>query len=245
MNGTDVFTLHAPENIEIISTGDERLKIIGKELADDTGRAIFTTICQRGVASPADVAKLLDISLPLVNWHVHRLLNSGLIKIEKLAMSQKNKPVKYYGPASTIIVIGIALGEYGKGGIGSNDGNESNDNYLTRKRLATREIWSRLTRSVSAALVSFITATGVIYAIGRTFTAGSINESDLAGDNGIKLADPDAIAGAPATPPVDSLPSLLNAILPSSLVDIVIALLGGALVGATVLIALKISRQRA
>ena len=161
-------------------------------------------------------------------------------------MSQKNKPVKYYAPASTLIVIGIELGEYGNGGIGSNNGDEDNDNYLTRNRLATREIWSRLTRSVSATLVSFITATGVIYAIGRMLATGSIGENtNLAGDNGIKLADPDAIAGAPAIPPIDSLPSLLYAILPSAMVDIVIALLGGALVGATVLIASKISKQRA
>ena len=189
---------------------------------------------------------MLDISLPLVNWHLHRLLDSGLIKIEKLAMSQKNKPVKYYAPASTLIVIGIELGEYGNGGIGSNNGDEDSDNYLTRNRQATREIWSRLTRSVSAALVSFITATGVIYAIGRMLGTGSIGENtDFAGDPGIKLADPDAIASAPAIPPIDSLPSFLYAILPSALVDIVIALLGGALVGATVLIASKISKQRA
>jgi hypothetical protein len=32
------------EYVEIISTDDKRIKIIGEELGNDTGRAIFTTI---------------------------------------------------------------------------------------------------------------------------------------------------------------------------------------------------------
>ena len=98
------FLVKAQEHIEVISTEDERIKIIGEELANDTGRAIFGKISQ-GVASTNDLAKSLNISLPLVNWHINRLLGVGLIKIEKIELSSKNKQMKYYGPVKTAFVI--------------------------------------------------------------------------------------------------------------------------------------------
>ncbi|MDE1843674.1 MAG: winged helix-turn-helix transcriptional regulator, partial [Thaumarchaeota archaeon] len=88
----------------MISTDDERIKIIGEELANDTGRAIFGKISQ-GVTSSNELAKTLEISLPLVNWHINRLLSVGLIKVDKVEMSQKNKQMKYYGPVKMAFVI--------------------------------------------------------------------------------------------------------------------------------------------
>lgn len=98
------FLVKAQEHIEVISTEDERIKIIGEELANDTGRAIFGKISQ-GMASTNDLAKALDVSLPLVNWHITRLLDVGLIKIEKIELSSKNKQMKFYGPVKTAFVI--------------------------------------------------------------------------------------------------------------------------------------------
>jgi DNA-binding CsgD family transcriptional regulator len=98
------FFVKAQEHIEVISTEDERIKIIGEELANDTGRAIFCQISQ-GVSSTNEIAKSLNISLPLVNWHINRLLGVGLIKVEKIELSSKNKQMKYYGPVKTAFVI--------------------------------------------------------------------------------------------------------------------------------------------
>ncbi|MGI0011602.1 MAG: winged helix-turn-helix transcriptional regulator [Nitrosopumilaceae archaeon] len=97
-------SVKAEEYLEIISTEDERIKIIGEELANDTGRAIFGKISQ-GIVSPNDLAKALNISLPLINWHINRLLSVGLVKVEKIELSSKNKQMKYYGPVKTALVI--------------------------------------------------------------------------------------------------------------------------------------------
>jgi len=97
-------SVKAEEYLEIISTEDERIKIIGEELANDTGRAIFGKVSQ-GIASPNDLAKALNISLPLINWHINRLLSVGLVKVEKIELSSKNKEMKYYGPVKTALVI--------------------------------------------------------------------------------------------------------------------------------------------
>ncbi len=103
-NDNSDFLVKAQEHIEVISTEDERIKIIGEELANDTGRAIFGKISQ-GILSTNDLAKSLNISLPLVNWHITRLLGVGLIKVEKIELSSKNKKMKYYGPVKTAFVI--------------------------------------------------------------------------------------------------------------------------------------------
>ena len=101
---TDNVAIKAEEYLEIISTEDERIKIIGEELANDTGRAIFGKVSQ-GIVSPNDLAKALNISLPLINWHINRLLSVGLVKVEKTELSSKNKQMKYYGPVKTALVI--------------------------------------------------------------------------------------------------------------------------------------------
>ena len=100
----DDLAVKAEEYLEIISTEDERIKIIGEELANDTGRAIFGKVSQ-GIVSPNDLAKALNISLPLINWHINRLLSVGLVKVEKIELSSKNKQMKYYGPVKTALVI--------------------------------------------------------------------------------------------------------------------------------------------
>lgn len=97
-------SVHAEEYIEIISTEDERIKIIGEELANDTGRSIYGKISQ-GISTSNDLAKALNVSLPLITWHINRLLSVGMIKIEKIEMSSKNKQMKYYGPVKTALVI--------------------------------------------------------------------------------------------------------------------------------------------
>jgi len=103
-NSDSDLSVKAEEYLEIISTEDERIKVIGEELANDTGRAIFGKVSQ-GIASPNDLAKALNISLPLINWHINRLLSVGLVRVEKIELSSKNKEMKYYGPVKTALVI--------------------------------------------------------------------------------------------------------------------------------------------
>jgi DNA-binding transcriptional ArsR family regulator len=94
----------ANDEVELLTTDDQRIKVIGEELANDTGRMILAKISQE-VTNPNDLAKTLEISLPLVNWHIKRLLAVGLIKIERTEQSSKNKEMKYYGPMKTAIMI--------------------------------------------------------------------------------------------------------------------------------------------
>jgi DNA-binding transcriptional ArsR family regulator len=201
-------------------------------MADDTGRAIFTTICQKRITSPSDLARILGISLPLVNWHVKRLMDAGLIKIEKLGTSQKNKPVKYYGPATTIIIIGVDLEESKED---NNTPLKKDDAFLqSRKKRATKAIWSRLTKSMKMGIISFVAGASLIYTFGSILGRDSIL-IDTASNNGIKLADPDTASSLPP----DSMLSLFYSSMPPAVADVVIALVGGSIIGMIAFVAMR------
>jgi len=196
--------LEIEEYVEVISTDDKRIKIIGEELGNDTGRAIFTTI-SKGITSPNELAKILNASLPLVNWHINRLVQVGLVRVEELKMSSKNRPVRYYGPAKTMLVIVPPEGEGG--------------NNQQQRRPKLDVIWSRLSKNIIP-VIAFVSATSVIYAIKRWLT-----DANVAAGNGIQLADPDTIASI------------------SGGSDVTIAVMGGAIIGAVVLLAGRLMKK--
>jgi DNA-binding transcriptional ArsR family regulator len=150
-------SVKAEEYLEVITTEDERIKIIGEELANDTGRAIFGKVSQ-GIASPNDLAKALNISLPLINWHINRLLSVGLVKVEKTELSSKNKQVKYYGPVKTALVI-IPPEEPVSNGIKSKGSKET--------------VLLRL-RQYLASIAAFVVGAPAIYAIQRSLNPVTI-----------------------------------------------------------------------
>jgi DNA-binding transcriptional ArsR family regulator len=161
----DDSTVRLEEHIEVISTDDARIKIIGEELANETGRAIFTKICQAST-SPIELAKSLGISLPLVNWHLNRMMGIGLIRIDKIGMSSKNKGMKYYAPTKTVLVI-----------------IPPRDRFDSVRLGHVEKLIDRVTKHMTA-IVCFVIGTAAFFLIGTMLTANS---------GGIQLSDPDFV----------------------------------------------------
>lgn len=188
------------EYIEVISTEDQRIKVIGEELANDTGRAIFSRISQ-GVTSSNELAKTLGISLPLVNWHVNRLLGVGLIRVEKVEMSQKNKEMKFYGPVKTALVI---VPPEQQGGSGKGAGKET---VLTRLR------------QYMASIASLVVGASGIYAAERSMV-GSIQPS-------APVPQGPEMHAAMKAAPLASPPGVAHSALSGEPMMILVALAGG------------------
>jgi len=210
---TDDLTVKAEEYLEIISTEDERIKIIGEELANDTGRAIFGKISQ-GIASPNDLAKALNISLPLINWHINRLLSVGLVKVEKIELSSKNKQMKYYGPVKTALVIITP--------------ENSSDNGTSQ---AKKETVLLKLRQYLASFAAFVVGASGIYFAEKSQAPSEVVTSspDMAAKN-MAPAGESLHAAAPVSPSITSAPQPIPepSILSSEPTIILIALIGGA-----------------
>ncbi len=203
------FLLKADKHIEVIGTEDERIKIIGEELANDTGRAIIGKLSQQ-IASTNDLAKSLDISLPLVNWHINRLLSVGLIKVEKIEMSSKNKEVKYYGQIKNALVI------VPQGNLPDGDMRSKKESVLLRLR--------HYLASIAAFVISGVT----IYLVQTNQTINQVPEmSNMA--KSVPHATDTLRSAAPESSSISPAPSIPETI---ACVDPIIILT--ALVGATI-----------
>src|SRR5438552_12689513 len=218
-------SVKAEEYIEVISTEDERIKIIGEELANDTGRAIFGKISQ-GVASTNDLAKALNISLPLVNWHINRLLGVGLIKVEKVEMSSKNKKMKYYGPVKTALVI-----------VPPENPSENNVSKSKKETVLLQ------LRHYLASIAAFVVGASTIYITEKSqLPTGSVTAPQTAAKNlaqtseSLRAAAPQASITT-ASPPEPS-------ILAAEPTMILLALLGGAIAFCAVFFGIRMARRK-
>ncbi len=225
----DDLTVKAEEYLEIISTEDERIKIIGEELANDTGRAIFGKISQ-GVVSSNDLAKALNISLPLINWHINRLLSVGLVKVEKIELSSKNKQMKYYGPVKTALVIVPP------------QNSSNNDTSQAKKETILLKL-----RQYLASFAAFVVGASGIYLVekSQTPTEVVVSSPQMAAKNmapsgeSLHAAAPAAPSTAAAPQPVPE-PSALS----SEPMMILIAILGGVAIFCAVFFGMRFYLKR-
>ena len=202
---SDDLTVKAEEYLEVISTEDDRIKVIGEELANDTGRAIFGKISQC-IVTPNELAKALNISLPLINWHINRLLSVGLVKVEKIEMSSKNKEMKYYGPVKTALVI-----------VSPRDSANGEVSTKARKESVLLKL-----RQYLASFVALVVGAPAIYAIEKsvspnqppvTLPQSEMPNTMMKSTESLRSAAPAAQAvPVPATPPIDEPTMILLAL---------------------------------
>lgn len=89
----------------------QRLKLIGEELDNDTGRSVFDAV-YRGVETISEIAVELNLTVQLVSYHIEKLLLAGLVEERKDShwISKKGREVKHYSPAKMAILIVPSLG---------------------------------------------------------------------------------------------------------------------------------------
>ncbi|MHC1604921.1 MAG: ArsR/SmtB family transcription factor [Candidatus Methanofastidiosia archaeon] len=92
------------EVFHVLSTQDQKTKIIAMELANERGRKVLETIFE-GKKSSSEISKELNIGLPTVLFHIERLTEAGLIKVIDKDLSKKFREIKYYGPSKKAILI--------------------------------------------------------------------------------------------------------------------------------------------
>jgi DNA-binding transcriptional ArsR family regulator len=223
---TDDLTIKAEEYLEIISTEDERIKIIGEELANDTGRAIFGKISQ-GIASPNDLAKALNISLPLINWHINRLLSVGLVKVEKIELSSKNKQMKYYGPVKTALVIIPP--------------ENSSGNTISQPRKET--VLLKL-RQYLASFAAFAVGASGIYFAEKSQSPEIISSAPQMAAKEIAPSEGSLHAAAPVAPSVAAAPAPEPSVLSGEPMMVLIAILGGAAIFCAMFFGIRLYYKR-
>lgn len=101
---TNSSVIDYPEEIEIFSLPDERLKLLMEELSNETSQSIIKCILE-GNRTAGEIASMTNLSISLVAYHLERLLKTGIIKISNVEMNSKNRATKVYNSTKTTIVI--------------------------------------------------------------------------------------------------------------------------------------------
>lgn len=92
------------EQVEILSTEDEKIKLIGNLLGNDSSRNILKLLLEKEMTAN-EIAQKTGQILSLVIHHLQRLQEAGMVKISKIGKNSKNHDMKYYGPTKLVVVI--------------------------------------------------------------------------------------------------------------------------------------------
>ncbi|MDE1867926.1 MAG: hypothetical protein KGI08_09495, partial [Thaumarchaeota archaeon] len=163
----------------------------------------------------------------LINWHINRLLSVGLIKVEKIEMSQKNKQMKYYGPVKTALVIIPP------------ESSSNNGVSISKKESVLMKL-----RHYMASISAFVVGASGIYLIEKN-QAATLESSYVP-----ETANTTMQAAAPMHAALKAAPSITTTSQPSeSLIlsgdqlMIMFALLGGAIIFCAVFFGMRLARK--
>ena len=91
------------DKLLVLPLGEES-KLITQTIANDTARQILELLADSAMSTSA-IAKKLDIPLTTAQYNVEKLIEAGLVIVEKTKYSEKGREVKLYAPAKRVIVL--------------------------------------------------------------------------------------------------------------------------------------------
>ena len=102
MNPDDIPNLS--DRVDILSTEDEKLKIVGEILSSDSSRSILKLLFNQSL-SANEIAQKTEMSLPLVIHHLKKMQSAQVVKIANVGKNSKSHDMKYYTIDKLAIVI--------------------------------------------------------------------------------------------------------------------------------------------
>lgn len=99
---TDLAEIH--EKVEILSTDDEKIKLIGSLLSNDASRNILKLLFEQEMTANV-IAKKTGMLLSLVIFHLQKMQESGIVTINKIGKNSKGHDMKYYGTTKLAVII--------------------------------------------------------------------------------------------------------------------------------------------
>ena len=93
------------EDVEIISTHDEKVKIVGEILSNDSSRKILNLLNASNEMTINEIAQKTGLSLSLVTHHLKRMQSAQVVKVSKVGRSVKGHKMNYYSTTNQSFLI--------------------------------------------------------------------------------------------------------------------------------------------
>ncbi len=92
------------DRVEILSTEDQKMKAVGEILSSDSSRAILKILFDDSLTAN-QISQKIEISLPLVIYHLKKMQESGIVKITSVGKNTKSHDMKFYTVDKLAIII--------------------------------------------------------------------------------------------------------------------------------------------
>jgi len=104
MNNDNKTNEDITEKIEIFSTDDEKIKLFGELLTNDSSRSILQLLFKEELTAN-QIAQKTGISLQLVKYHINKMQELGVIKVSKIEKNSKAQDMKFYSATKFAVVL--------------------------------------------------------------------------------------------------------------------------------------------
>lgn len=95
---------HSNDNIQVFSTNDDRLKIIGEIFGNKTSRAILALLLVKDMTI-MQIAQESKVSANLVMYHIKKMLQSDIIMVTKHSKNSRGHPLRFYRAKPAIVIL--------------------------------------------------------------------------------------------------------------------------------------------
>lgn len=106
-------TENSSENIAILSNEDERLKLIGEILSNESSRNIFKLLISNELTA-YEIVRKTNLSLSLVLHHINKMQSAGIVKISRISQTSRNQDMKHYTAKTGILILPETVSEKAK-----------------------------------------------------------------------------------------------------------------------------------
>ncbi|MCA9811632.1 MAG: winged helix-turn-helix transcriptional regulator [Nitrosarchaeum sp.] len=93
------------DEIRVLSADDEKIKTVGEVLANDSSRSIMRLLSNEQEMTINQIAKEMDLSIPLVSHHLKKMQDTGVVKVSRIGKSVKGQEMKYYAVTNQSFLI--------------------------------------------------------------------------------------------------------------------------------------------
>lgn len=93
------------DEIRVLSSDDEKIKVVGEVLANESSRTILRLLSSSNEMAINEIAQEINLSIPLVSHHLKKMQDAGVVKVNRVGTSVKGQKMNYYSATNRSFLI--------------------------------------------------------------------------------------------------------------------------------------------
>jgi vacuolar-type H+-ATPase subunit F/Vma7 len=100
----DMQTLEKKDGVQVFSTDDSRLKLLGEVFSNESSRKILSLLLEKE-STIMEISKECEISVNLTIHHLKKMVDSGIVVITKETTNSRGRPLRFYRAKPAIVIL--------------------------------------------------------------------------------------------------------------------------------------------